>query len=192
MTIFKLPVLRGAVGLVEMLVVGIRTLNFSAEVAMTEDQAARRRRPVARAEQISGSGFSLALALAVGVAVFFVTPLVLGDRSCSTSTRTRCCSTSPGVDPPGLFLLYLCGDRRLDEGHPEGSSRITGRNTRSCSPSSGVLELTVEAALGQSRFHPRCGTSFLLVVMMSAILVFAIVDGILISLTGPSRCRCAC
>jgi uncharacterized protein YqhQ len=177
--ILKAPVLRGTVGLVEMLVVGIRTLNFSAEVAMTEDQGT---------EAPSGSGndlrlwLSLALALAVGVAVFFMAPLAAATALFNVDQDPVLFNLATGMIRLGLFLLYLGGivlmkDIQRVFAYHGAEHKVVFAFERG-------LELTVEAALGQSRFHPRCGTSFLLVVMMSAILVFAVVDGIVISLTG--------
>jgi uncharacterized protein YqhQ len=177
--ILKAPVLRGTVGLVEMLVVGIRTLNFSAEVAMTEDLGT---------ETPSRSGsdlrlwLSLALALAVGVAVFFLAPLAAATAIFNVDQDPVLFNVATGMIRLGLFLLYLAGivlmkDIQRVFAYHGAEHKVVFAFERG-------LDLTVEAALGQSRFHPRCGTSFLLVVMMSAILVFAVVDGIVISLTG--------
>jgi uncharacterized protein YqhQ len=177
--ILKVPVLRGTVGLVEMLVVGIRTLNFSAEVAMTEEQGT---------ETPSGTGsdlrlwLSLALALAVGVAIFFMAPLAAATALFNVDQDPVLFNLATGMIRLGLFLLYLGGivlmkDIQRVFAYHGAEHKVVFAFERG-------LELTVEAALGQSRFHPRCGTSFLLVVMMSAILVFAVVDGIVISLTG--------
>lgn len=177
--ILKAPVLRGTVGLVEMLVVGIRTLNFSAEVAMTEDQGT---------EASSGSGndlrlwLSLALALAVGVAVFFLAPLAAATALFDVDQDPVLFNLATGMIRLGLFLLYLGGIVMMKD--IQRVFAYHGAEHKVVFAFERGLDLTVEAALGQSRFHPRCGTSFLLVVMMSAILVFAVVDGIVISLTG--------
>jgi uncharacterized protein YqhQ len=177
--ILKAPVLRGTVGLVEMLVVGIRTLNFSAEVAMTEDQGTE-------APSRSGNDLrlwlSLALALAVGVVVFFLAPLAAATALFDVDQDPVLFNLATGMIRLGLFLLYLGGivlmkDIQRVFAYHGAEHKVVFAFERG-------LDLTVEAALGQSRFHPRCGTSFLLVVMMSAILVFAVVDGIVISLTG--------
>ena len=179
--ILKVPVLRGTVGLVEMLVVGIRTLNFSAEVAMTDDQGTETPTPSKSGNDLR-LWLSLAIALAVGVAVFFLAPLAAATAIFAVDQDPVLFNLATGVIRLGLFLLYLAGivlmkDIQRVFAYHGAEHKVVFAFERG-------LELTVEAALGQSRFHPRCGTSFLLVVMMSAILVFAVVDGIVISLTG--------
>src|SRR5262249_29132723 len=84
--VFKLPVLRGAVGLVEMLFIGIETLNFSGEVAMLDVQRGERKNGNGVGAKPGSNKSNIRLALTVllslgaGVAIFFVTPLFVTTK----------------------------------------------------------------------------------------------------------------
>lgn len=179
----KLPILRGAVGLIEMLAVGISTLNFSAEIAM-EDEAAPTEPKPKRAGKKQGValGVTLAIALVAGLGLFFVLPLWLATALFDVEQQPLLFNLASGAIRVVIFLTYLIAlsfmkdIRRLFEYH--------GAEHKTVAAMEHGDELTPAACSRYSRFHPRCGTSFLLVVMVSAILVFAILDATLLSLVG--------
>jgi uncharacterized protein YqhQ len=186
---FRLPVLRGAVGLVEMMVIGIRTLNFSAEIA-TQDMETEQGivgngvaapRPGSPRERLALAA-TVVLSLTIGVAVFFVTPLALTTWFFDVEQEAFWFNMIAGGVRIGLLLVYLAAIsmiediRRLFEYH--------GAEHKAVFAFEKGEGLTIEACARQSRFHPRCGTSFLLIVMCSAILLFSILDAILIQQFG--------
>lgn len=188
---FKFPVLRGAAGLVEMLIVGLRMLNYSAEIALrdvpsTEDTD-RRRPPWRSGKREAGENFRLALvlglALASGVAIFFVGPLVATTALFHVEQDPAAFNAIAGALRLLIFLAYLFlistmkDVRRLFQYHGAEHKVIFAFE-------SGV-DLDIQAAARQRRFHPRCGTSFLLVVMLIALLLFGLLDTLLIVLFGP-------
>jgi uncharacterized protein YqhQ len=163
-----LPIVRGAVVLVESLRIGVEALAFSAEAAVQEEK------DVPKEERRFGTlgwgmGFTVLVSFVIGFGVFFWLPLFLTDRT--------------GVQDPFLFnvidglirmlffLAYIVGIgfwgemRRIFQYH--GAEHKTIHNLES------GLELTPENAASQSRFHPRCGTSFLFLVVLVSFVVFA-------------------
>jgi len=177
--IFKAPILRGAVGLVEMLIVGIRTLNFSAEVALAEDSAETT--APSRSSDLR-LWLSLSVALVVGVAVFFAVPLAAATAVFKVDQDPLLFNLAAGAIRLAIFLAYLAAIAFMKD--IQRVFAYHGAEHKVVFAYEQGASLTVDAAQGFSRFHPRCGTSFLLVVMMSAILIFAVVDGIVIGLTG--------
>jgi len=181
---FKLPVLRGAAGLVEMLSIGIRSLNYSARVAMEDEGGAAAASPGRNTEEKKGMalGLTVAVALLLGVALFFVTPLLLATLLFNVAQEALLFNLAAGFVRLVLFLAYLSGIsllkdvRRLFAYH--------GAEHKSVFAFELGQPLTVHAALLQSRLHPRCGTSFLLIVMLAAIVLFALVDTVLIAMLG--------
>ena len=184
--LLKWPVLRGAVGLVEMLVIGIRTLNFSAEVAMqtlkgTDDGNGMGGRETGLKEKLA-LGTTLLVALLAGAALFFATPLIVATFLFSVEQDPLGFNLVAGAVRIAIFLAYLLiisrmkDIRRLFEYH--------GAEHKAVFAFEKGLDLTVEEAARQPRFHPRCGTSFLLVVMLVAIALFALLDALLINLVG--------
>jgi uncharacterized protein YqhQ len=185
--LLKLPVVRGAVGLIEMMVIGIRTLNFSAEVALEDSALAKSGAGISAAGQQPkrggmGLGLTVAISLAIGVAVFFVTPLVLTTRFFAIEQDPLAFNLMAGCIRIALFLAYLGmislvrDIRRLFEYHGAEHKAVFAFELGT--------DLTTTSAAVQSRFHPRCGTSFLLIVMFAAILLFSLLDTLLITWLG--------
>jgi uncharacterized protein YqhQ len=190
--VFKLPILRGAVGLIEMMVVGIRTLNYSAEVAMRDAENGEHQplagprnghasRNSTRREKVT-LGLTVAVALLIGVAVFFVTPLMVATFLFDVEQEALWFNIVSGIVRIVLLLAYLTGIsmmkdiKRLFEYH--------GAEHKAVFAFEHGLPLDLASAAQQSRFHPRCGTSFVLIVMIVAILVFSFLDAVLIAWLG--------
>jgi uncharacterized protein YqhQ len=167
----RLPVLRGAVSFFEMLVIGMRTLNFSAEVAGGEGGGAA---PAGRGWKDGlAMGLTLAFSLGIGLGVFFLLPLFVAQRTGMNPDALAFNGAAGGVRL-ALLLLYLWAIsqwreiRRVFEYH--------GAEHKSIFALEAGAELTVENARRCSRLHPRCGTSFLLIVALLAVGIFAVVD----------------
>jgi uncharacterized protein YqhQ len=165
--IFRLPLLRGAVGLIEMMTLGIKTLNFSAEVAMegvgAEGNGGAKRKKGSVSENLK-LGLTVAISLILGVLLFFVTPLVVTTGVFDIDQQAVSFNLAAGTVRVGLLLLYLIlisfmkDIRRLFQYH--------GAEHKAVFAFEKGVDLVVDAAREQGRFHPRCGTSFLLIVMV--------------------------
>ncbi|MCC6396823.1 MAG: DUF1385 domain-containing protein [Bacteroidetes bacterium] len=181
--VLKYPILRGAVGVIEMLVIGIRTLNFSAELAM-EDARVDGQKPGSVGEKQSKLmlGVTVAVAFALALALFFVSPLVLTSLFFSVDQNPILFNLFAGGVRLSLFLVYLLAIARMPD--VKRLFAYHGAEHKAVFAYEREKELTVASASRQSRFHPRCGTSFLLIVMLAAILIFAILDGLLLQWWG--------
>ncbi len=175
--LFKLPILRGAVGIIEMLFIGMKTLNFSAEMAMQD---------VDPKENKTQSNITLFLTMVVAfsgaILVFFATPLFLTTRLFSIEQNAIAFNLLAGGIRLVILILYLWSIsylkdvRRLFEYHGAEHKSIFAYEV------GGKLE--VAEARRYPRFHPRCGTSFLFIVAFSAIIFFALFDVFLLSAIG--------
>ena len=187
--ISKVPILRGAVGLIDMMYLGIKTLNFSAEVAMADNDAALAKKngtphkpPTAKKQSHFALVMTLLIALTVAIAIFFVTPLVLTTTLFDFERTAVAFNVTAGGIRIGILLAYLAAIswmrdvRRLFQYHGAEHKSVFAFELND--------ELAAAAAGRHSRFHPRCGTSFLLVVMFVAILSFSLLDALLISVFG--------
>ncbi|MBI4810036.1 MAG: DUF1385 domain-containing protein [Ignavibacteriales bacterium] len=191
--IFKLPILRGAVGLLEMMFVGIETLNFSAEIAMHDLELKDRIDGQELKKKKTASNLRLALtvifALIVGIAIFFVTPLFVTTKLFNVEQDAYWFNIIAGVIRLSILLVYLMGIsmmkdvKRLFEYH--------GGEHKAVMSFESSKQLTLESAALSTRFHPRCGTSFILIVAIVSILLFSVVDALMIlwlgKLTLPIR-----
>lgn len=165
----KLPVLRGAVSFFEMLLIGMRTLNFSAQMAEGEGAAPKEE---GWKERLA-LAFTLVVSLGAGLGLFFLLPLFVAQHTGLAPDALAFNGVAGGVRLT-LLLLYLWGIshwqeiRRVFEYH--------GAEHKSIFALEAGAELTVENARRCSRLHPRCGTSFLLIVALLAVGIFAVVD----------------
>jgi len=159
------PFLRGTVTLFGTLVLGIRALNYSAQQALEEDD-----------EEIGPWAMALTLAAAFGLAVFLFLLLPLWVTRWLEShflwvTGQWAFNAVDGVLRLVVFFLYLVAItmakdvRRIFQYH--------GAEHMSIYAMEAGEDLTVESARKYSPMHPRCGTSFLLIVMLLSIVVFA-------------------
>lgn len=186
----NVPVIRGAVGLIDMMYLGIQTLNWSAEVAMGDLEAVEAKKNgngTPAPKQLKGQSklaliASLVIALAMGIAIFFVTPLVVTTKVFQLEQNAFAFNVVAGGVRITLLLVYLLiisflkDIQRLFQYHGGEHKAVFSFELND--------ELLPSVVLQRSRFHPRCGTSFLLIVMFVAILTFALLDALIIQVTG--------
>jgi uncharacterized protein YqhQ len=160
----KIPFLRALTSLWDVLVLGIRTLMFSAEVALAEEEDVEFSGPIAWG--------TVAVSFAVGIGLFFVGPLLLVglvDRYIESSFLSN---VIEGVIRMAMFVAYIWAIgfvpdiRRVFAYH--------GAEHKTINAYESGAELTPSEVAQYSTAHYRCGTAFLLSVMVISILVFAL------------------
>ncbi len=172
--LLKTKVIRGSAALFEALWLGIRALNFSANEALEEDKDGEK-------EEISPLAMAgtMVMALALSLGIFLALPLLitnlLGSHYEAVNRNSILFNLTDGVLRVALFLGYVSGIsfmkdiRRVFEYH--------GAEHKAIWAFEAGAELTVQNARQYSCLHPRCGTSFLLIVMALSILLFSIIPG---------------
>jgi uncharacterized protein YqhQ len=160
--ILRVPVVRGVVALAESLKIGFRALAFSANAQMDEDE-----------EPIGGFtwGLTVALSLALAVGLFFVVPVGLTSLIKDQLGSAVLFWLVEGVVRTAIFIGYIAAISRLPDLRRVFEYHGAEHKTISCFEAGD--ELSPARAARYSRLHPRCGTSFLLIVMVLAIFVFA-------------------
>ena len=165
--ILSFPLIRGGVILIESLFLGIKALNFSGEIAMEREREKTKPKKSEAWTKLWLAG-TVIFALVLGTAFFFFLPLWLSELTGVKSGIAF--NLIDGGIRLILFLSYLVlisswkEIRRIFEYH--------GAEHKSVFAYEDGKPLTLEGARPYSTHHPRCGTSFLLVVMLVAIVVF--------------------
>lgn len=161
----RIPFARGVITLLETLIIGIKTLLYSANISLEEEEA-----------KISGASVwaLLAVTLAISIAIFFVLPLLLtGLIDYYFDLSTFIFHLIEGMVRLSIFVCYLKlmtlmpDIRRLFAYH--GAEHKTINAYESGEP------LEVEAIKKSSTAHLRCGTSFAFTVLVVAVLVFSLI-----------------
>ncbi len=165
---FKKPFIRGLIGLYDALILGIKALNFSAQQSEIEGD-----KPVTKKE----TALSLVIGLGMGVLLFIFLPLWLTNLSKSIFPAVErsflLFNAVDGVIRVIFFVIYIFIISRLKD--IQRVFEYHGAEHKSIFTYEAGMDLTVENARKMSRFHPRCGTSFLLIVMIVAIVVFSMI-----------------
>jgi uncharacterized protein YqhQ len=161
----KVPFVRGVVLLWDMLNLGVRALNFSASASTGEDEET-----VAQA-----SKGSLVVALAIAIGFFFLLPMVLANVVASYGLSLFWRELIEGVLRFGFILAYIVGISFLPD--IQRVFAYHGAEHKTVNAYEAGKPLTVEQVRPFSVIHPRCGTSFLLVVAIISVVVFLFLGG---------------
>jgi uncharacterized protein YqhQ len=165
--IVKLPIVRGAVALFTSLITGVKALNFSANQALAEGE---------KEEDISNwaIGGTMGVAFGFGILLFFILPLYLTRLLIPVIGGSNIVfNLVDGVIRVALFLLYIVGISRMAD--IQRVFQYHGAEHKSIFTFEAGEELSVANVRKYSCLHPRCGTSFLLIVMLVSILVFSLI-----------------
>jgi uncharacterized protein YqhQ len=164
--IWRLPIIRGVVALGESMKIGFKALAISANAQLEDDEEGE-------AEEIGGWvwGLTIALSLALAVGLFFVIPVGLTSLIKDQLGSPLLFWLVEGVLRTTIFIGYIVAISRLPDLRRVFEYHGAEHKTISCYEAED--ELIPSRAKLYSRLHPRCGTSFLLIVMVLAIFVFA-------------------
>jgi len=158
----RLPIIRGVVALVESLKIGFNALNISANAQLPEDEE-----PISKGTWTG----TVVLALALAIGLFFLLPVGLTSLFKDSLPNSVVFVIVEKLIRITIFLLYLWAISRIKD--LQRVFQYHGAEHKVISCYEAGLPLTPENAKQFSRLHPRCGTSFLLIVMIVAIVVFA-------------------
>lgn len=185
--IFKLPILRGCVNFIDSLIIGMKALMYSAEfVDLEADEGETQSKFDRWLEDKFGDKIkdiviyvSIALSLVLSVGLFILLPTflerglewVLGFTPFSEFAKTRTfIGLFEGIIRMIIFLGYMAAVSLMPDMRRVFEYHGAEHKTIACYEAG--EELTVENIKKFTRFHPRCGTSFLLFVMIISILLF--------------------
>ncbi len=175
----KLPIIRGVVNFVESMVIGVKSLMFSAELFDVEGEEGYEPSKFEKwlddkfGDKIKDIAIyaAVALSLVLGIGLFMLLPTVIVGFLKSFVTQSVILNLAEGVVRIAIFLIYLAlvsmtkDIQRVFEYH--------GAEHKTIAAYEHGEELTPENARKYSRLHPRCGTSFLLIVMVVSIVFFS-------------------
>lgn len=160
---FKLPILRGVLAFFESLILGVKALNFSADQALDEEE-----------EKLEGwqIGLTMGIAFTFAIALFFFLPTFLARfLIVETSQPPLIMNLMEGGLRLLIFLGYVMAISRMKD--IQRVFQYHGAEHKVIHCYEAGLPLNVENARKFSSLHPRCGTSFLLLVMVISIIFFS-------------------
>lgn len=181
------PFIRGIFNFFDSQLVGIKALMRSADLAPEEMQEEPSKLDLWLEKALGSETFQkvivgIAMVMGVGLSVclFFLLPMVISGFMDGVIQNTLLLNLVEGVIRMVIFLAYMILISRMKEMKRVFAYHGAEHKTIRCYEAK--LPLTVENVRAQTRLHPRCGTSFLLVVMVISILVFSIASSALLAL----------
>ena len=178
----KIPLVRGAISMIESLIVGYRYMMYSAQVSMGDDYDPEEEETAF--EKWVGEQFGqkaedalLACAAVVGgllaILLFTVLPtLIVGGVNHFVILGRWAKVVLEAVLKVAIFLTYMAGISRMKEIHRVFEYHGAEHKTIACYEAGDAL--TVENVRKYTRFHPRCGTSFLILVVIVSVFLYSV------------------
>lgn len=158
------PFIRGIAALPETLYLGFKGLFFSANAAIEEEEGGEQ-------EKFTWKEFALAITLALGVAaLFFIVPFFLATWLNLTGVIFN---VAEAIIRLGLFIAYLAAISSWGEFHRV--LQYHGAEHKAINALEAGAPMDIENVKRYSRLHPRCGTSFLFLIVIVSIILFSIV-----------------
>lgn len=172
--VFRLPFIRGVVGLIESLIFGLKALMYSAEFFEVEEE---KEKPSIfdrvfkdKAEDVEVA-FSLVTSFVIAIGLFIILPTFLTNLFKEKVSSSILLNLVEGIIRIALFLIYVVLVSRMEDTKRIFEYHGAEHKTIHCYESG--EELIVENVKKYPILHPRCGTSFLFMVMIVSILVLS-------------------
>jgi uncharacterized protein YqhQ len=187
--LWSLPFFRGCVNFFDAQLTGVKALMYSADQIpeeksndTPEDGWLEKKIGKENVQKIV-IGFGVVLGIGFSVLLFFLIPMIVSgffDRFLQSNLLLH---LFEGLIRMIIFLLYMILVSRMKEMKRVFAYHGAEHKTIRCYEAG--LPLTVENVRQQTRLHPRCGTSFLLVVMIISILLFSVASSLLLTVIPP-------
>ncbi|NNJ09963.1 DUF1385 domain-containing protein [Chloroflexales bacterium ZM16-3] len=163
----KLPIIRGLVGLRDAFSIGKQALDFSASVAIDDDE-----------DTISpmAQGAVFIVAMVIGVSIFVVLPSLIANMASRMGAPLLLREVIEGILNLSLVIGYIYAISRLRD--IQRVFGYHGAEHKTINAYEAGAPLTVESVRGFTRIHPRCGTSFLVITAMIGFVIFLLVSGL--------------
>ena len=185
-SIAKWPLIRGVVNFFDSQVTGVKALMKSADFAPEEEQEKPSKLDIWLEKKMGNKkfqsfivGFAVFLGLAMSIGLFFLLPMLVSSVLTNWIHSNLLLNLIEGLVRIILFTTYIILVSKMKDMKRVFSYHGAEHKTIRCYEAG--LPLTVENIQKQTRLHPRCGTSFLLVVMILSILVFSVSSAALLS-----------
>lgn len=174
----KLPIIRGSVALIDSLIIGMKSITFSASFFDTEEEEPSKMDKYLEnkfGDKLNDIMINISVVIAVLMAVglFMVLPTWISSFFNRLIPGSWALGIVEGLVRILIFILYLVFITRMNDIKRVFQYHGAEHKTINCFEHE--QELTVENVKNHSRFHKRCGTSFLLIVMIVSMVVFMFV-----------------
>lgn len=179
--ILNLPIIRGGIIFLESMVMGMKILTFSADFFEVEEAEKEPSKFDLFLEKKFGNKMndiiifiSILLALALSIGLFFILPATISQLLGPILPEGRWMNLLDGLIRLVILLVYILGISKLKDIQRVFEYHGAEHKTINCYESGD--EVTVENVMKHTRFHKRCGTNFIFIVIAVSIIILTIID----------------
>ena len=173
--LFKLPFIRGIFNFIDSMVLGMKTLTYSASFFEEEEGKVLTEEEQKKQDKKESvlMGFTVLLSIVLAIGIFMVLPLLLVNWMGRLGISEFWLSVAEGILRIVIFLIYIVLISRMQD--IKRVFMYHGAEHKCINCVEHGLELNVENVRKSSKQHKRCGTSFLLIVMIVSVIMFILV-----------------
>lgn len=178
--VLNIPILRGVVNFIESLYIGMKTLMKSSEYFEEEEESEGSDKKDDKKDgkdDIKDKAYlvgSLLLSLVIAVVIFMMLPAFVANFLYKITESNLLVNLAEGILRLVIFLVYIILISKMEDINRTFMYHGAEHKTINCLEAGD--ELTVENVMKHTRFHKRCGTSFVFIVMIVSIIVFMFVS----------------
>ena len=165
----KIPIIRGVLSFIDSLVLGMSTLTYSASFFEDEEEAEKEKDKDGKSDAVF-MGLTVALSVVIAVVLFMLTPFFISSLFGKVIKSPMALAVIEGLIRIAIFFIYIVAISQMKDIQRVFMYHGAEHKTINCIEHG--VELTPENAAKYSRLHKRCGTSFLLIVMVVSIICF--------------------
>ena len=165
----KIPIIRGVLSFIDSLVLGMSTLTYSASFFEDEEEAEKAKEKDSKSDAVF-MGLTVALSVVIAVVLFMLTPFFISSLFGKVIKSPMALAVIEGLLRITIFFIYIVAISQMKDIQRVFMYHGAEHKTINCIEHG--AELTPENAAKYSRLHKRCGTSFLLIVMVVSIICF--------------------
>ena len=165
----KIPIIRGVLSFIDSLVLGMSTLTYSASFFENEEEAEKEKDKDGKSDAVF-MGLTVALSVVIAVVLFMLTPFFISSLFGKVIKSPMTLAVIEGLIRIAIFFIYIVAISQMKDIQRVFMYHGAEHKTINCIEHG--AELTPENAAKYSRLHKRCGTSFLLIVMVVSIICF--------------------
>lgn len=167
----KVPIIRGVLAFIDSLVLGMSTLTYSASFYEDEEEAEKEKdKDKDGKSDAVFMGLTVALSVVIAVVLFMLTPFFISSLFGKVIKSPMTLAVIEGLIRIAIFFIYIVAISQMKDIQRVFMYHGAEHKTINCIEHG--AELTPENAAKYSRLHKRCGTSFLLIVMVVSIICF--------------------
>lgn len=165
----KIPIIRGVLSFIDSLVLGMSTLTYSASFFEDEEETEKAKDKDGKSDAVF-MGLTVALSVVIAVVLFMLTPFFISSLFGKVIKSPMTLAVIEGLIRIAIFFIYIVAISQMKDIQRVFMYHGAEHKTINCIEHG--AELTPENAAKYSRLHKRCGTSFLLIVMVVSIICF--------------------